>query len=842
MKQLLLGSIVLALACTGSDKNITTTNQAPEADITSHSDGEQIPEGVMVLFTGSVSDTNHALEDLLVTWYAGTDILCDETVPEVDATTRCEGVLSADVTTITLAVRDPDNARADAVISVQVLPTDAPEAEITSPTTDGNYYANELVTFTGVLSDTEDTATDLVAYWTSSIDGDLTPVDATPNSDGEITGYGNLSEGQHVIELHVEDTTGKINKDSMVIEVAAANSGPSCEITEPLSNAAGAEGDMVTFIGQVEDPDIPNNELVVVWTSDKDGEIGTSAPNASGGVTFPYDGLSLNTHVVSMTVTDDVGEQCVTDVVYTVGSPPTITLNEPVGNTTYNENDSITFVAEVTDSEDSASDLMIEWSSSIDGVFSSQQATSNGTAQFNIATLSSGSHDITVTVTDTTGLYADALTQFTINGLPTQPTVSISPNPAYSSDTLNANATGSTDPEGAAVTYAYEWLLNGSVSGFTGPTLASSATTKGENWTVRATPSDGITTGPFAEDIITIANAFPTVSNVSIAPTNPSPQDDLTCSYATADADGDSVSVEFQWTMGGNILSSTTDVLEAPFQQGDSITCSVTPFDGTDYGIPSDATVIISNTVPVINSLTVTPVNVYTDDIIQATGSATDADGDTLTYTYDWFVDSGSGFVNVQSNTGTSDSLDGVFHFDKDDQVYVTLTVSDGSAVASQTSSTIVVQNTAPSAFNVLVTPADPVAGVDDLECIAQGNDLDGDTVTFTYIWEVNGTSTNYASTIVPAADIADGEMWECIVTPNDGLVDGATNSASVVVGANVEGATGVAWCASAGAGVDPTGNQFVSCLSETGIAGEESTDASSFTVQPGSIFVFSPE
>ena len=73
MKQLLLGSIVLALACTGSDKNITTTNQAPEADITSHSDGEQIPEGVMVLFTGSVSDTNHALEDLLVTWYAGTE-------------------------------------------------------------------------------------------------------------------------------------------------------------------------------------------------------------------------------------------------------------------------------------------------------------------------------------------------------------------------------------------------------------------------------------------------------------------------------------------------------------------------------------------------------------------------------------------------------------------------------------------------------------------------------------------------------------------------------------------------------------------------------------------------
>ena len=256
---------LVLLGCTGTDKNVTTTNQAPEANITSHTDGAVLPEGETILFTGAVSDSNHSLDDLLVSWYAGTDVLCAEAPPEVDATARCEGVVTSDVTTITLAVRDPDNARSDAVISVEVVPTNAPEAAITSPTVDGLYFANEIITFTGTISDSEDDPTALTAYWTSSIDGDLTSVDANANSNGEILGYGNLSEGQHIIELHVEDTTGKVNKDSLIVEVGAANSAPTCSIDAPAQNSSGLEGEMVTFQGSADDADQANNELTVVW-------------------------------------------------------------------------------------------------------------------------------------------------------------------------------------------------------------------------------------------------------------------------------------------------------------------------------------------------------------------------------------------------------------------------------------------------------------------------------------------------------------------------------------------------------------------------------------------------
>ena len=174
--------------------------------------------------------------------------------------------------------------------------------------------------------------------------------------------------------------------------------------------------------------------------------------------------------------------------------------------------------------------------------------------------------------------------------------------------------------------------------------------------------------------------------------------------------------------------------------------------------------------------------------------------------------------------------------------MYVALTLSDGSSSVSQSSAPITILNTPPSAFNVLISPSAPVAGLDDLVCTAQDNDADGDAVSLSYSWTVDGASTTYTTDTIPLTDIADAEVWVCTVTPNDGTIDGSSSSATVTVGADVEGATGVGFCASAGMGTDPSGHQFITCLSESGVAGESSTDPAANTHQPGSIVVFSPE
>lgn len=838
-------SIIVGLAligCNGSDKNLGVVNRDPEAQITSHTDGAEIPEGTTTLFVGSVSDVDNPSDELLVTWFAGTDIVCPETTPAANGTSECQAELSPDVTTIKISVSDPSNARAEAEISVVVVETEIPVATITSPEADGVYYSDQLVLFEGLLSDAEDDAGDLTAYWTSSIDGTLT-ADATPNGNGEISGYANLSQGQHIIELHVEDTSGKTNKESVIVTVGAPNTPPSCEFTSPATGSAGRVGSTVTFTGTVSDPDVSPSDLSVEFSSDKDGSMGVVTPNASGNVNFAYNGLSQNTHLVSMIVSDDAGGECVSDILYTVGSAPTITVAAPLDGETYGENSNVAFTATVADNDDPPEQLSLSWESSIDGVFSTTGSDSNGNVQFTNNTLSSGQHSITATVTDTTGLFTSALLSININGAPTQPNVTLSPNPAYTTNNLVAAASGSVDPEGSAVTYSFEWLLNGASTGLTGSTLASSETSKGDSWTVRVTPSDGTTNGPFREETILISNSLPIVTAVSISPNSPNVQDDLTCSYSTSDADGDPVSVSFQWTMGGNTLSSTTDTLNGPFQFNDTLTCTVTPNDGTTSGTPVSASVTVGNTAPVINTLGLSPNAVYTDDIITATATATDGEGDPLTYSWDWYVDNGSGFALVQSNSGSvgSDTLDGVYHFDKDDAVYVVLTVSDGSSTTSQTSSTISILNTPPSAFNVLIDPIAPVAGLDDLTCIAQGNDIDGDSVALSYDWTVDGSSANNTSDTVLSTDIADGEVWACTVTPDDGTDFGTPVTVSVTVGADVPGATGGGFCASAGYAVDPTGVQSISCFSEAGVAGEESSTSTN-TWQPGSIYVFSPE
>ena len=92
--------------------------------------------------------------------------------------------------------------------------------------------------------------------------------------------------------------------------------------------------------------------------------------------------------------------------------------------------------------------------------------------------------------------------------------------------------------------------------------------------------------------------------------------------------------------------------------------CSVIITDGASGQI----SVIIGNSTPAITDINLSPSSVYTNDILTATVSASDTDGDSLSYTFDWYVDGGSGPQMVLSTTQTmaTHSLDGGIHFDRD--------------------------------------------------------------------------------------------------------------------------------------------------------------------------------
>ena len=78
---------------------------------------------------------------------------------------------------------------------------------------------------------------------------------------------------------------------------------------------------------------------------------------------------------------------------------------------------------------------------------------------------------------------------------------------------------------------------------------------------------------------------------------------------------------------------------------------------------------------------------------------------------------------------------------------------------------------------------------MDDLYCeiLVESTDPNGDTVTYTFDWTVdgstyNGTTTAYSGDTIPASETNAGEVWACTVTPNDGTEDGDVATDSVTV------------------------------------------------------------
>ena len=244
----------------------------------------------------------------------------------------------------------------------------------------------------------------------------------------------------------------------------------------------------------------------------------------------------------------------------------------------------------------------------------------NGISLFTSNSLSFGTHTISATVTDLDGLYATGTVSIIVNAIPTQPSVTITPDPATTTDTLTATASGSTDFDGTTPTYLYEWYQNGTLTSHTTATIASTETLKNETWLVRVTPTDGITNGPFVESSVTLINTPPTMSSISVSPTSPTTQDNVTCSYSGSDVDpSDNLTYGIEWFVNNTLVSGSTDTLLGPFIQGDVVTCRVTPNDGADLGTFAEASTTVINTAPVIHSVTLSPSINATNDIITAT-------------------------------------------------------------------------------------------------------------------------------------------------------------------------------------------------------------------------------
>lgn len=384
------------------------------------------------------------------------------------------------------------------------------------------------------------------------------------------------------------------------------------------------------------------------------------------------------------------------------------------------------------------------------------------------------------------GAAFDSVDAVAINSLPSASAPSIDPAAAYESSTLSCLPAGFTDADADPEGWTYSWSVNGRVAG-SASTLDGTAFDKGDRVACAATPVDGEASGDAVTSAeVIISNTAPVLSSVALSTYAPTENDTLSVSIgAVIDDDGDTVGYGYAWYVNGTVAGTTSTLAATRFAKGDDIYVVVTPWDGTSYGSPATSAVATgTNTAPTITRVTLSPSTVYTDSTITASVVSSDLDGDAVTFTYDWYVD------GYPRGSSTSATLSGSGYFDKGQEVYVVVTPNDGDADGTtSTSSVVTVANSAPTAPVVEITPGDAVDG-DDLTCtvVTPATDADGDAVTYTFDWEVDGVAytgatDGAASSVVDGGDVGVEESWACSVRAGDGADVGSSGLDDLATG-----------------------------------------------------------
>ena len=497
----------------------------------------------------------------------------------------------------------------------------------------------------------------------------------------------------------------------------------------------------------------------------------------------PFDGMTLGaTATVSATIANSA-------------PVATVQLNDPAPRT------SAVLTAAATKSDADGGDavsLKFVWkvNGSITKTTTSSSALSD-TFDLGIASNGDKGQLVTVEVTPNDGT-ADGIVasaSATVANSPPTVTVQLDAANPKTNDTLTATAAPG-DQDNDVVLLTFTWKVNGSIKQT--KTVVGTADTfdlsiagqgdKGDAVTVDVTPNDGSADGANASASATVINTPPQVM-VNLDNALPTTNATLTATATTLDADLDSVTLTFVWKVNGNAVKTTpasgslVDTLDLSLpgngSKGDVVSVEVTPNDGTADGAIASDLATVQNSPPAV-TIALDNTSPRTNDVLHATATPTDPDGDALNLTFVWKV---NGTVKQTVQTlGTTDTFDLSIsgNGNRGDAIIVEITVNDGTVDGTKALAIVTVANSAPDA-SVILSTLTPKTN-DTLTATAMGYDADNDAVTWTYVWKVNGAvkRTNASANATDSFDLSiagNGDKGDTItveVVPNDGISDGA--------------------------------------------------------------------
>jgi len=372
------------------------------------------------------------------------------------------------------------------------------------------------------------------------------------------------------------------------------------------------------------------------------------------------------------------------------------------------------------------------------------------------------------------------------NRRPTIDTVTISPDPAYTADTMTCAWAGFVDEDGDPDLSTVAWTLDGAIVG-TGATL--SGVFVGDDVVLcTVTPFDGKDEGVPMVAAISISNTPPTITTATISPADPYRSETLSCSWAGfADVDGDPDESTVQWLVNGTPVSTSMSLPAHTASEGDTVICAATADDGSDEGNTVTDVVVVQQSIPSIAAVEITPDPAYTNTPLSCSWAGfldADDDPDLSDTTAEWFIDG----VSVGAGTILADV------YEIDDVVSCVVTPYDGMHYGTPQSDDITIFNSPPVIDSVLMSP-DPAFEGDTFVCTPGATtDIDGVTVfTYAYSWTVDGTTISASGSGLDSSQFDRDEEVQCHVSASDGTSYGAeTSSNTVTVGNTAPEVTGI--------------------------------------------------
>ena len=112
---------------------------------------------------------------------------------------------------------------------------------------------------------------------------------------------------------------------------------------------------------------IASEDLTLMWTSDKDGELGSGTIDSSGVAILTTSALRQRTHTIQFAVEDEQESRCSSSVVISVGTPPELSISSPNSGDVVALGEVIHFAGTVQDGDELPNQVELSWGSSVDG-------------------------------------------------------------------------------------------------------------------------------------------------------------------------------------------------------------------------------------------------------------------------------------------------------------------------------------------------------------------------------------------------------------------------------------------------------------------------------------------